>query len=337
MLRRGATWLVVVLLAVLAPAAAQTQRTAAPHRIEVTAHAIEVFDMRDSARRRFGSLDFRGGLELTSKDKEFGGLSSIRMEPDGRRFLAVSDKGNWLRGRIIYRNDHPDGIDEAEMAPVLGPDGRALAARGWYDTESIAQDGGTLYVGIERVNRIVRLNYGRDGLRARATPIPVPPAVRKLPYNKGLEALVFVPRGQPLAGTLIAISERGLDAAGHLMAFLIGGPSPGQFAVARHDEFDISDAALLPSGEILLLERRFNWLQGVAVRIRRIPLTQIRPGVVVDGRIIFEADLGYQIDNMEGLAVHRAADGTLILTMISDDNFSSIQRTLLLQFALVEE
>jgi hypothetical protein len=39
---------------------------------------------------------------------------------------------------------------------------------------------------------------------------------------------------------------------------------------------------------------------------------------------------------MEGLDVHRDADGALVLTMISDDNFSLLQRTLLLQFRLVE-
>jgi hypothetical protein len=50
-----------------------------------------------------------------------------------------------------------------------------------------------------------------------------------------------------------------------------------------------------------------------------------------------EADLGYQIDNMEGLAMHRNAQGETILTLVSDDNFSPVQRTLLLQFALVGE
>jgi hypothetical protein len=49
------------------------------------------------------------------------------------------------------------------------------------------------------------------------------------------------------------------------------------------------------------------------------------------------ADMGFQIDNMEGLAVHRAATGELVLTLISDDNFSPIQRNLLLQFTLVGE
>jgi hypothetical protein len=146
----------------------------------------------------------------------------------------------------------------------------------------------------------------------------------------------MVPKGQPLAGTLIAFSERGLDANGDLIAFLIGGKTPGQFAVRRTNNFDISDAMLLPSGELLVLERKFSWLAGVGIRIRSIPLKSVAPGAVVDGPSLFDADLGHEIDNMEGIDAHVTPEGDTVLTMISDDNFSMIQRTLLLQFTLVE-
>jgi len=145
-----------------------------------------------------------------------------------------------------------------------------------------------------------------------------------------------VPKGLPLAGTLIAISERGLDRNGNIIAFLIGGPTPGQFSVVRSDNFDVSDAVLLPSGELLVLERKFSWLSGVGIRIRRIALKSLTPGAVVDGPSIFEADLGHEIDNMEGIDAHVTGEGDTVLTMVSDDNFSMLQRTLLLQFTLVE-
>jgi hypothetical protein len=74
----------------------------------------------------------------------------------------------------------------------------------------------------------------------------------------------------------------------------------------------------------------------LAVRLRRIALGDIKPGALVDGPILFDADLGYEIDNMEGLSVHRSAGGETVLTLISDDNFSTVQRTLLLQFMLAE-
>jgi hypothetical protein len=313
------------------PAAAEP-----PVAIEITASPITAFDIGDSSRRRFGLLEFRGGLVLRSPYKHFGGISAIRVAADGARFIALSDKGWWLRGRILYNGARPVGIADVEMAPMLGPDGAPLTARGWYDTESIAEDGGTLYVGIERVHQIVRFDYEKDGLLARGHPIAVPRAARSLPSNKGLEALVFVPQGHTLAGTLIAISERGLDKAGNIKAFLIGGPMPGGFAVKRSADYDISDAALLPGGDLLVLERKFSWSSGLGIRIRRVALADIKAGALVDGAVLIEADLRYEIDNMEGLSVHRNAGGEIVLTLISDDNFSIMQRTLLLQFTLAE-
>jgi hypothetical protein len=166
--------------------------------------------------------------------------------------------------------------------------------------------------------------------------MPLPPAARRLPYNKGLEALVMVPKGMPLAGTLIAISERGLDTEGNIIGFLVGGKTPGQFSVRRTDTFDISDAVLLPTGDLLLLERRFSLFGGIGIRIRRVPLASVAPGAVIDGPAIFNADLGNEIDNMEGIDAHVTPEGETVLTMVSDDNFSMIQRNLLLQFTLVE-
>jgi hypothetical protein len=281
------------------PAIPDEFSVASPVSIEVNARPIPAFDTRDRARVRFGSLEYRSGLILTSSFRGFGGLSALRLDAKGERFISISDKGSWFTGRIVYRGREMTGLDDVEAAPLLGADGRPITARGWYDSESIALDGSLVYVGLERANEILRYDFSKGFTRARGEVVPAPPALRKLPRNKGLEALVMVPKGMPLAGTLIAFSERGLDAAGNLIAFLIGGKAPGQFSVRRDNNFDISDAVLLASGELLILERRFSWLSGVGIRIRSIPLKTIAPGAVVDGPAIFDADLGNEVDNME--------------------------------------
>lgn len=312
-----------------------------PVSVEVNARVIPNFEPRDRTRTRFGSLEYRSGLVLTSSYRGFGGLSGLRLDAKGERFLAVSDQGGWFTGRIRYANGKMTGLDDVEAAPLLGAEGRPITEkRLWWDSESIARDGNLVYVGLERVNQILRYDFAKGGTRARGEAMPVPAGVRKLPYNKGLEALVVVPRdtqkAQPLAGTLIAFSERGLDADGNLTAFLIGGPSPGQFSVRRTEKYDISDAVLLASGELLILERKFSWFTGVNIRIRSIPLKSIAPGALVDGPALFAADLGHEIDNMEGIDAHVTAEGETVLTLVSDDNFSLLQRTLLLQFTLAE-
>ncbi|MBR0835481.1 esterase-like activity of phytase family protein [Bradyrhizobium manausense] len=309
--------------------------------IEVNARQIPFFEPRDRARVRFGQLAYRSGLVLTSPHRGFGGLSGWRFLDDkGERFLALSDQGSWFTGAIRYANGKMAGLDDVEAAPMLNSEGRPITEkRLWYDTESLARDGSLVYVGLERVNQIMRFDFARGGTRARGEVLPTPPALRKLPYNKGLEALVFVPKGmkgQPLAGTLIAMAEGGFDADGNLIGFLIGGPMPGQFSIKRTDKQYISDAVLLPSGELLILERKFSWFTGINIRIRSLPLKGIAPGALVDGPVLFEADLGHEVDNMEGIDAHVTAEGETVLTLVSDDNFSMLQRTLLLQFTLVE-
>jgi hypothetical protein len=308
----------------------------APVSIEVKARPLPSFDTRDRSHVRFGKLEYRSGLILTSRFPGFGGLSGLRLDAKGERFISFSDKGSWFTGRIVYSGREMVGLDDVEAAPMLGPDGRPITARGWFDSESIALDGSLVYIGLERVNQVLRFDFAKGFTRARGEVVAMPPAVKKLPFNKGLEALAFVPKGLPLAGTLIAISERGLDAGGNLIAFLVGGPTPGQFSVRRTDNFDVSDAVLLPSGELLVLERKFSLLAGIGIRIRRIALVSLAPGAVVDGPSIFDADLGEEIDNMEGIDAHVTPEGDTVLTMVSDDNFSLIQRTLLLQFTLME-
>jgi hypothetical protein len=293
-------------------------------------------DTRDRSHVRFGSLEYRSGLILTSRFRGFGGLSGLRLDAKGERFIAISDKGSWFTGRIVYNGREMTGLDDVEASPMLGPDGEPITARGWFDSESIALDGSMVYVGLERVNQLLRFDFAKGFTRASGEVVPLPPAARKLPFNKGLEALVMVPKGFALAGTLLAISERGLDAQGNILAFLVGGKTPGQFTVRRTDNFDVSDAVLLRSGDLLLLERKFSLLGGIGIRIRRIALASVAPGAVIDGPSIFNADLGNEIDNMEGIDAHVTQDGETVLTLVSDDNFSMIQRNLLLQFTLVE-
>ena len=92
--------------------------------------------------------------------------------------------------------------------------------------------------------------------------------------------------------------------------------------------------ALTESGDLLLLERRFNLRDLVGMRLRRFNAGSLTPGAELKGELLMEADYGYQIDNMEALDIHTGPDGQAILTLLSDNNRSLLQRTLLLRFSL---
>lgn len=301
--------------------------------VGVSVRAITAFEPRNPDRRRFGALQFRSGLVLSSGHPRFGGFSGLARLNDGRDFVAVSDRGDWLTARITSQAGKLAGLDDAEVAAILGASGRPLARSGLYDTESLCIADGVAYVGIERRHEIVRFDWAGQGVEARARSVPVPPEVKRLPRNRGLEAIGVVPSG-PFKGALVAIAERSGKEDEPTLGVLLGGPQPGLFQVARHDGYDITDLAFLPSGDMLLLERWYQPLRGVGMRIRRIAGREIRPGAFLDGSRLIEADLGYEIDNMEGLSVHLES-GRTVLTLISDDNFSFLQRTLLLEFELL--
>jgi hypothetical protein len=308
-------------------------RLARPSPIAVSARPIRHFSPSDPDRRRFGGLVFRSGLQLTSLHEDFGGFSGLWRAEDGAGLVAVSDAGHWLTARLAHETGRLAGLEEPLLAPILRADGTPLARTRAYDTEGLAISQGIAYVSIERVHKVMRFDFGRDGVLARGREVPVPRELKSLPSNKSLEAIGIAPQGHPLAGALVVIAERSGGEADPTLGAIISGPRQGPFRVARPGGYDITDLAFLPDGDMLMLERWYRPFRGVAMRIRRSPARTLLPGAILDGPVLIEADLGHEIDNMEGLAVHQQG-GKTIVTLISDDNFSALQRTILLEFEL---
>ena len=73
------------------------------------------------------------------------------------------------------------------------------------------------------------------------------------------------------------------------------------------------------------------------MRIRKIDGSRLAAGNLVDGKVVLEAGFGEQIDNMEGLDVTTDAQGQVFITLVSDDNYSILQRNLLLEFRYLGE
>ena len=156
----------------------------------------------------------------------------------------------------------------------------------------------------------------------------MPKELKDLSNNGGLEALALAPQRSPLAGALVGIAEGG-------RGFILTGPRQGVFEMAGRDGYDVTDLAFLDTGEAIILERRFSLFGGFGCRLRRVTSSAIKAGASVVGETIYESEASHQIDNMEGLAVHREG-GETIVTLISDNNFNAnLQRTLLLEFSLV--
>ncbi len=310
--------------------------------IEVTARQLKSFERSSTSKRQFGKLEFRGGLVLSSSAKSFGGWSGLTIDPQGRQFIAVSDEGTWLSGTIDYDETAPKGISSARLGPTKALGGRTLDRKRDLDAEAVTLlDGnlkqGTLLIGFERNHRIGRFPVVDGSVQAPTGYLKSPPEARRMRMNKGFEA-VAVMQGGSYKGSPIAFSERFPDNPALHIGWLWVKGEPQRLTINDIGDFELTDVASLPDGALLLLERRFRWTEGVKMRLRRFPADQIKPGAVLQGEVLIEADMAYEIDNMEGLAIHRGAGGEIVLTLISDDNFNSfLQRTLLLQFTLLDD
>jgi hypothetical protein len=307
---------------------------ATPVRIRAT--PIRHLSVTDRDRTRFGALVFRSGLVLESELAAFGGLSGLWRSSDGQDFVALTDNSQWLKARVETDDEgRLSGLRDAVMAPLLFADGRPFRRTRYYDTEGLAIAGGIAYVTSERTHAAFRFDWARAGVKARGQLLALPMEARRmLPRNGGLEAIGAAPARSPLAGALVAIAERSeAGAEAPTLGLILTGAKRGTFRVARSENFDVTDLAFLPNGEMLLLERSFSLFGGLGARIRRIPAGAVRPGALVDGPVIFRSDPSQEMDNMEGMALHRDG-GQTVVTLISDDNFGSLQRTLLLEFFL---
>ncbi|WP_137391833.1 esterase-like activity of phytase family protein [Rhodoligotrophos defluvii] len=294
----------------------------------------------------YGKLAWRGGLELSSSDPRFGGFSGMIVTGDGRRLLAVSDEGWWLRLAVDYRNSGMlVGVSDAEMGPILNAGGRREGRKYARDAEALTAlselgPDGPVAVGFENRVRIERYDLGKHGLAARAEPGPaVPDAIRKGPRNAQLESLARF-TGGPFRNRLLAISEHNRDKQGNIRAWLLGPQKPIAFSFAKLETFSITDAVILPNQDIVTLERDFSQSdRRLRMALRRFSSTGIKPGATLQGEVLLIADWPQtSIDNMEALATYRSAEGEQRLLIMSDDNYNGfLQRTLLLQFALTDK
>jgi hypothetical protein len=298
--------------------------------VEASSTPIERFDLGTPVGATYGSLVFLGGLELRSPDPDFGGLSGLRLDESGRSLTAISDRGNWFRGTIDYEAGRPVAVTALIRTPTPGRDGRPLPGRRGADTEALEIEGRTAWVSSERVHWLTRYaldDGGRPKDSGRAVALPKTAAGAK--RNSGYEAMARLKNG-----AIVLVAENFPDQNGDNRAFVVGGKVPFAFSVRRTDDFSPTDLARLPDGDLVMLERRYRPPFSLSVRLKRLAAKDVAPGAVVDGPVLMEASLAQRIDNFEALAVHRATDGRTVLTLLSDDNFSKLQRTLLMQFAL---
>jgi hypothetical protein len=257
-------------------------------------------------------------------DGLFGGFSAIELSRDGATFAAISDSGAFVRGRITR-----DASGKITSASANGPTTRLLNERGdtlgsdYNDTEGLAMMAdGTAFVSSEGPARVLR--YANLG--AKATALPVPGEFRAMQRNSALEALAVA-----ADGTVYAIPERSGRVDRPFPVYRFGNGKWDQpFAVPRDGTLLPVGADIGPDGRLYVLEREFLGVAGFRMRLRSFAISDT---ALSDERRLVGTKTGRH-GNLEGLSVWRNADGHLIATMISDDNYKWFLATEIVEYDL---
>ncbi|UVO55363.1 esterase-like activity of phytase family protein [Sphingomonas sp. SUN039] len=277
----------------------------------------------DPARTRAGQLTLLAGWKLTSRSHQFGSWSALSI--DGDRITAIGDYGSVLRFRLTSFGR----AVEARIDPLPGGCGRQDDKR-QRDSESLSRDRSGWWIGYEVDNRLCKVTPDFT----RTLSLVRPPAMAKWNRVNGAEAMVRLNDGRLLV--FAEDAPKGM-ALRPLLVFSGDPDSPATPVVARSyippAGYSPTDAAQLPDGRVLVLNRRF----GIAERFTSV-LTVFDPAVLDSAAPVASTPVAVLApptlhDNFEGLAV-TVEDGRPIVWMISDDNFMSWQGTYLLKFAL---
>jgi hypothetical protein len=299
------------------------------------------------ARKTIGELSFVAGFHLTSDEKRFGGLSGIDVLDDGN-LLAVSDKGDF-----VWIDLADDGVTPkaARLSAMNDAKGKPFPSKGEGDAEGLAITDGLALVSFEGNNRILAYDIGACGAAARGIPLgwslTKAFARGKLSVggNNGVEALAITPDGYLVAGIEMKAGkasplsarpvERGAD-----FSLRIGEGAP-----------EIVGLDLLQDVHAFSLHRSTSPLASNAITVMETDFERYLDQANLPAKIVSEADershyrfrqtasralaemnVLLTIDNFEGLAAKELPDGRVRLFIVSDDNFSASQRTLLMVF-----
>jgi len=279
----------------------------------------------NAAQRQVGALEFIAAWELRSRNADFGGVSAL-VSVGNSRFVGIGDAGTVIGFRLTE-----DGrIDRATIAPLPNVHGPNISYKD-RDSEGLAYDpdSGQYWVSFEGKHAIRR--YSKSF--AQQTGMIRPAILQKLPRNKGAESIVRLQDGR-----FIIIAES-LDDEMHSAWVFSGDPIESATTITPFTfrppvGYRVTDGVQLPDGRIVLLNRAIGFPSGFTAKVSLLNPDSIGRNRVLSADVIASLAPPLLVDNMEGIAVTGDGD-KLFLWLISDNNFTLLQRTILMKFRLL--
>ncbi len=197
------------------------------------------------------------------------------------------------------------------------------------DVESLRlAPGGGWWVAYEGANRVAWHKPGWIGLTAAPSRQMLRSALRRFAGNQGLEAVAALPDGRGLAM---------IEQTGRAAAVLFDNQGRTQRHMTYQTDLPPVDALALPDGGLLILTRTLVWpLPPVFVS----RLEYAAPGWdetdSFQSRPLFRLDDVLPAENYEGMAAELLEGGGWRIWLVSDDNYTWLQSTVLAWLNLPE-
>ena len=286
---------------------------------------INLFPNDTKASSLLKNLEYVSGLELNSNHEDFGGLSGLIIE-DNNNFTTIGDQGIWMTGQLILNNnDELTSISNAKLGYLKNEKNIYLVQFGklFTDAEAVELFNGKLVVSFERNHRI--LSY--EKIEGVAQLFYDKIKLLDLPNNGGIEAMTSLKDN-----SLIFISEDLVDSNDRIIGFRLYENKLSKIFVKKNGSFKPTDLSVLPSGDILMLERSFTPIKGAKARISLIKYQDIIESPLITPIYIDTISPPMIVDNFEGISSIKSNSGGYFIFILSDDNFNFLQKTILLQF-----
>jgi hypothetical protein len=215
-----------------------------------------------------------------------------------------------------------------QIAPILTPAKTPVTGR-WRDAEALAlAHDGSFLVGFEGAHRIWRYSAPPNTFESPPVAVKIPSALSRAPSNGGIEGVTVLPDGR-----LLMLTEQFENPDGSVKGWLIGDDQSAELSYLPAEGFHVTDCAALNNGDLLVLERRYVPFGILSARVTLVKANSIQPGAKLGGKELLKLEQPLAAENFEGIAAQETSRGTVIF-IVSDDNFSAFQQTVLLQFLL---